>query len=70
MTLSSDGSVTWRLNDLLAADRKAKAYADIGWNDAENKTPAAMTESFKEWTPILVEANSDETEEEEIEDIL
>ena len=39
MTLSSDGSVTWRLNDLLAADRKAKAYADIAWNDAENKTP-------------------------------
>ena len=55
---------------MLAADRKAKAYADIGWNDAENKTPAAMTESFKEWTPILVEANSDETEEEEIEEAL
>ena len=70
MTLSSDGPVTWRLNDLLAADRKAKAYADVGWNDSESKSPDAMAGSFKEWTPILVEMNSDETEEEEIEEAL
>lgn len=70
MTLSSDGSVTWRLNDLLAADRKAKAYADVGWSDAAGKSPAGIAESFKEWTPILVEANSDEIEEEDKDEAL
>ncbi len=67
MTSSSDGSVSWRLNDLLAADRKAKAYAEVGWNDADGKSPDALAQSFKEWTPILVDETSGETDEQDLE---
>ncbi len=70
MTLSSDGSVSWRLNDLLAADRKAKAYADVGWNDADSKSPAALAQSFKQWSPILVEETSGDADEQDIDETL
>ena len=70
MTSSSDGSVSWRLNDLLAADRKAKAYADVGWNDADRKSPAALAQSFKQWSPILVEETSGDTDDQDIDETL
>lgn len=44
-------SVSWRLNDLLKAGRKAKAFAAASWNHSPE---AAVGGSFTQWQPTLL----------------
>jgi flagellar biosynthesis/type III secretory pathway protein FliH len=53
MTLSSGTSVSWRLNDLLTADRKAKEFAAAGWNDGEQSAQVAA--SFEQFSPTVID---------------
>ena len=53
MTLSRESSVSWRLNDLLTADRKAKEFAAAGWSDAGQIPSAGST--FTQWSPTVVD---------------
>ena len=61
MTLSSDTSVSWRLNDLLTADKKAKAFAAAGWNDGEQT--AQVEAAFEQFTPTVVDVEELRQEE-------
>lgn len=53
MTLSNDTSVSWRLNDLLTADKKAKEFAAAGWNDGEQV--AQVEAAFEQFSPTVVD---------------
>lgn len=53
MTLSSDTSVSWRLNDLLTADKKAKKFAQAGWNDGEQT--AQVEAAFEKFSATVVD---------------
>ncbi|MAH74048.1 MAG: hypothetical protein CBC09_08155 [Cellvibrionales bacterium TMED49] len=55
MILSRESSVSWRLNDLLTADRKAKEFAAVGWNDTDQTASSAS--AFTQWTPTVVEVD-------------
>ena len=61
MTLSNDNSVSWRLNDLLTADRKAKEFAAVGWNEGEH---VSETEAgFQEFSPRVINIEDAHSEE-------
>lgn len=51
--MSNFSSVSWRLNDLLVADKKAKEFATAGWNDPEQSAKVAPL--FEEWSPTVVD---------------
>lgn len=51
--MSNFSSVSWRLNDLLVADKKAKEFATVGWNDPEQSAKVAPL--FEEWSPTVVD---------------
>ena len=53
MTLSRESSVSWRLNDLLTADRKAKEFAAAGWSDI-GQAPSTVS-AFTQWSPTVVD---------------
>jgi flagellar biosynthesis/type III secretory pathway protein FliH len=61
MTLSSDSSVSWRLNDLLTADKKAKEFAAAGWNDGEQT--AEVEAAFEQFLPTVVDLEDFSQEE-------
>ena len=49
MILSNEkSSVSWRLNDLLAADKKAKDFAAVSWTNQSSSTGEAV---FRRWEP-------------------
>ena len=63
MTLSkSDSSVSWRLNELISAGRKAKAFAAAGWNKpdqaAERLKPALAFSSGRQKYWVIAKARS------------
>jgi len=63
MTLSDQSpSVSWRLNDLLKAGKKAKAFASASWNHSPE---AATGGSFTQWQPILLSTVPDGARETE-----
>ena len=52
MTLSDPSpSVSWRLNDLLKAGKKAKAFAAASWNHSPE---AGVGGSFTQWQPTVL----------------
>ena len=52
MTLSDQSpSVSWRLNDLLKAGKKAKAFAAASWQPPEQE---AESQKFAHWQPLVV----------------
>ncbi|MDE0764068.1 MAG: FliH/SctL family protein [Porticoccaceae bacterium] len=51
--MSNDTSVSWRLNDLLTADKKAKEFAAAGWNDGEQV--AQVEAAFEQFSPTVVD---------------
>ena len=53
MTLSRESSVSWRLNDLLTADRKAKEFAAAGWSGV-GQIPSTVS-AFTQWSPTVVD---------------
>ena len=64
MTLSkSDSSVSWRLNELISAGRKAKAFAAAGWNSAPDQ--AAEVDAvdsgtgFQLWAPKVLASQAE-----------
>ena len=72
MTLSDQSpSVSWRLNDLLKAGKKAKAFAAASWQPPEQE---AESQKFAHWQPLVVHlepespAEVEPLPEEELED--
>ena len=51
--MSRESSVSWRLNDLLTADRKAKEFAAAGWNDI-GQIPSTVS-AFTQWSPTVMD---------------
>ena len=52
MTLSDQSpSVSWRLNDLLKAGKKAKAFAAASWQPPEQEPES---QKFAHWQPLVV----------------
>lgn len=51
--MSRESSVSWRLNDLLTADRKAKEFAAAGWSDI-GQAPSTVS-AFTQWSPTVVD---------------
>ena len=62
----SNQSVSWRLNDLLKAGKKAKAFASSSWNQPEE--PLTPT-GFTQWQPIVLNDLPDGVRETESLDI-
>lgn len=64
MTLSkSDSSVSWRLNELISAGRKAKAFAAAGWNNVPDQAgevdAADSSTGFQLWAPKVLDSQGE-----------
>jgi flagellar biosynthesis/type III secretory pathway protein FliH len=53
---NADSSVSWRLNELISAGRKAKAFASAQWSQSEN---VESESEFKLWTPTVLPGDTD-----------
>ncbi|MBV31871.1 MAG: hypothetical protein CMK36_00320 [Porticoccaceae bacterium] len=53
--MSRESSVSWRLNDLLTADRKAKEFAAVSWSETDKDLGSSST--FTHWTPAVVDVD-------------
>ena len=62
----SNQSVSWRLNDLLKAGKKAKAFASASWSQPEQ---SGQSTGFSQWQPIVLNDLPDGARETESLDI-
>ncbi len=56
----TDSSVSWRLNELLKAGEKAKAFASAGWFQPGN---GQSEEGFTAWAPEVLGVEADDNQE-------
>ena len=63
-----ESKVSWRLNDLLRADQKARAFASVTWSSSEDQD----SKSFKQWQPDRLpgEESKEDLEIDDLEDDL